>query len=157
RGVPIVMSESSTRELSNSPLCRTRARRIQNALALIPPLAVVAALLAPAEVGAANTLHAVLAHWTFMAQTFLFHLAAACAVICIIAVWRRERSIAAVLAVAAISGFGPAIAAYIPRRPPPVGPTVRVMSANLFCGTADPNSIAELARTESPDLICFEE
>ena len=80
------------------------------------------------------------------------------AVVCFAFAGRRWARVVAVLCAVALAAQAVALRAYLPHPAPTAeGEPLRVMSANLFFGRADPDAVADAVRAASPDVIVFTE
>lgn len=95
--------------------------------------------------------------WAFMCRTFMLHVGLLfVAILFGAALRRRWRFVVAALPLLAWS-FGPELPAYAVQRPAPRGPTLRVMTLNVFGGNKNAAAVLTEVRRQRPDVLCLQE
>ncbi|MER7995394.1 endonuclease/exonuclease/phosphatase family protein [Micromonospora chalcea] len=93
-----------------------------------------------------------------LAIAFTPYVAALAPVVAVSALALRRRAPAVVAALAALSLIGVVAPRAVPdARPPADGPTLRLLTANLRLGSADPAGLVDLARVRRVDVLTVQE
>lgn len=160
------MVRAAAQDAASKPEARREARSMQRAGKLGRRLAVGSVALLYVYAGAgylpegltgANPLWLPLTWPAFFGRTFAVHIALALLGAVMIALAARRRRLAVALLPLVLLGFVGRVRDYVPLRPEPAGPTLRVMSLNVMgSNTQLDRALGEIERLQ-PDVLCLVE